>query len=299
MKVVLPKINRIFLTSVTVIQCFFAAILIAGCVKAGKFSILSLIVFAAFVCFTAFLTMKKKLWLPVAIYILTMPVILDTVVSGEHFAGLPEKPKGSFQELKVQRLVWPYISEMGYSYGLDVMDDLAYVKLSVSSKSLWEDFFPAVEAKYGDYAGEIYNRYTELSMESQKRKVIPEIGSDFCDYVFAPVTTELNFFGHTGSFNGENYNDLKHRMGEFGRVYYHFGFAAFAIIVALGLLSMFVNKSFPGVKISIVAFLLVAIISLYDIFFVLRGFDYKNAAPITLIWALYWCGALRGKNADC
>ncbi len=299
MKEAVSKINRIYLIAVTSVQAVLAVVLLITSIKDKTASLLSLLFVAAVIFAVSFFLMKKnKMWICVAIFVLTMPVVMDSAVSKDHFAGLPNGPKGTIEEIKVQRLVWPYISEMGYSYGLDVMDDEAYIKLAISSESLWKDFFPAVESQFGDYSQEIYKRYVELSLESQKRKLVPDILSDFADYFFAPIVTEFNFYGRPGSLNGKNYQAVKDRMGDFGRMYFHFGFAALVGVVLLGIINMLMNKGFPGVIVTVVSIALVVCNSLYSIFFPLRGFDYKNAVLISAVWGLYWCMAMRGKNAD-
>lgn len=300
-KSILAKVNKYYLVPVTLIQLILAIVLgTKTCInrEATYLNLLLMMVLIGFACFLVF--KRNKVWLLVALYIFTLPIVFDASICSENIMCLPGKPRGTMNELMMQRFVWPHISEMGYTYGLDLLDDNQYIELAVSPETLWTDFFPAIKGYFGIYSPEIYKRYFSISMGSMKRSVIPELITDCGKYVFSPVSAELALLGKIGNANGDDFERVIDRMGNIGRFYYHFGFAGFVGLVLIGIANRIVykEKAKVKVKVNLAVASLISLFTLYSVFFPLRGYDYKKAVWITVIYCLYICFGLRRLNAD-
>lgn len=300
MKECLCNINRIYLLAIAGIQSVCAIVWLIMKIGDGSISVLSLFSMIILVSVLGLLIFKKnKMWLLAVVFVLTMPQVLDTAVSAGHLAGLPDAPKGNVSQLMVQRFAWPYVSEMAYTYYLDLIDDAEVIRLSMSPEKMWDTFFPTMDGYFGIFAPEVYSKFTKTALQTYKTKILPATVGDFFSYYFSPVTTELNSRGIGLNNNGNNFNVFTNGTGAFGRFYFHFGFAAFAGLVVLSVISMAVNKSLPKGKIVLGMLVLNGIIATYDIICPLRGFDYRNGVLITLIWSFFLIYAMRDVNADC
>jgi len=257
------------------------------------FAMIILLVFLGFFFFK-----NKKTWILAVIFVFTMPQILDTASAEGHFAGLPEAPKGSVSQLMVQRFAWPFVSEMGYTYYLDLIDDAEVLRLSMSTDKLWDTFFPAMEGYFGTFAPSVYSQFTKTALQTYKARIAPAVIGEFLEYYFTPVTTELNMYGLFSNNNGDNYAYFTENTGRFGRFYFHFGSAALAILIILAAVTMIAGRSCVDRKITMGVILLKTLVSLYCIFFPLRGFDYKNGALITILWCFYLIYVMRSADAD-
>ena len=287
MKAVLNLSNKYFFITVTALQTLCAIIWLVIKAKNGDLSVWGLVTVLSVVLLVTLPVFKdKKTVLLLSIFIFTLPTVLGTAASG-HLFGLPDKPAGSFEQLLVQRFVWPYNSEISYSYYLDVLPSDEITGLSKDAELLFTDLFPAVENKYHTYSPEVYKEYARRALESQKSKMLPDMLKEFAEYFFTPVTACANALGITGSADADAYSYFAEGTGKFGRFYMIFSGTAFVILAAFGIFTGILNKTVPGVKTTLICLMAVILITLYDFFFPVRGFDFRNGCLITLVWAVY------------
>ena len=300
MKEWLFGLNRIYLATVTAIQLLCAALWLTFRLLSGeKVSFLCLfIALVVIAAVGAFVFGKRKLWVVSVLFVFTMPQVFHTAATG-NIALLPDAPRGSIIKLSVQRFSWPNLYKMGYTYFIEGVDQDNVLNLTTSPEKLWDEFFPGIEAFYGDYSTEIYKVFVKTSMQSFKGEIVCDILWDFMDHFFAPFTTELNLAGiRSGSYSGDNYRDFTAGSRKIGSFYIHFGFASFVGLLILGILSAIARVRKPNIHGMLMCLEGMALISVYDIFFPLRGFDYKNAAWIMIIAGFYILYAMRDVNAD-
>lgn len=301
MKDKILSVNKIYFIVIALVQAILGIIWVV--LKAGKGHISPVSFFVGIVIIVGvsmlFMLRKGKvLWIALALYIITFPTVLDTISQTGHMALLPDKPAGNIYELCVQRFAWPNF------YGNDSLTDLSFLptgigmELSASPQGLWTKLFPAMEENLGsEEANTCYMEITKSIVSNNKKSITVDLVSDFLSYVAAPVIPVANLHGISGSYTGENYMDFVDGTGKLGRFYFYFGCVSWAVLLLLGILSCIV-KGLPGKKSFWFLFAIIVLMSLYNIFCPLRGFDYKNASIIVICWIFIVLLPIRRKNAD-
>lgn len=258
-------------------------------IKAVFLGVLPMLVVALLVGWRTQGEVKKGLW--VMLFLITYAPILHTAVGGStenaHIAGLPAAPRGNIYELLMQRFTWPFLSEFTESY--IVAGDPAYdfmPSIPLSAKEMWDTYFPAVEAFTP--AAELNATYLDLSKKGAmywKKANAINLLRDGCEYFFAPFTIEANLRGLPFSYSTENYADFAGSHLGFAKFYRLVCLGNLIVLGALAVLSAFTlcdkKKRRRGFR---TFFIVAAVVSLYCIFFPLRGFDYTNATYIIMAW---------------
>ena len=276
-------------------------------IKAVFLGVLPMLVVALLVGWRTQGEVKKGLW--VMLFLITYAPILHTAVGSStknsqdasvisasdndasfavsNVAGLPDAPRGNIYELLMQRFTWPFLPEFTESY--IVAGDPAYdfmPSIPLSAKEMWDTYFPAVEAFTP--AADLNATYLDLSKKGAmywKKANAINLLRDGCEYFFAPFTIEANLRGLPFSYSTENYADFAGSHLGFAKFYRLVCLGNLIVLGALAVLSYFTlcdkKKRRRGFR---TFFIVATVVSLYCIFFPLRGFDYTNATYIIMAW---------------
>lgn len=303
MKEKYTNLTKKYICIVSVVLAVCALIWLVMQAMQKKLSLLSvaglfcLIAIALFVVWAFHVDKKEALF--VVLFLVCQPFLLDTAVSGTHMLLLPDAPKGSFKELNVQRLSWPQIVDISAPYDME-LGYFADIQVTVTSpKMLWESFFPLAESKKS--AEELDYWYGEIVKEGVdygKTIVLKGVLKDFCSYAFANFSPEAHLDGLTGTYTGANYIDFGCAENLICRFYWHFAVACQPVLLLLTVASLLSRRK-PNAKTNLVLLAVILLVTIYDLYFPLRGFDYKNAGLIILCWQVFFLhntGVLNGRS---
>lgn len=298
MKEISTKTLKYFLYIVTAVQ--FVPAVIWTVIKAGmhEVSIPGIITTVIALIVFSFLFFEKKsvMWV-VFVYLLTLPCILQAGSSG-HLAGLPEAPAGSFKELCAQRFSWPYICDMGFLDDYTYPEEMDRLSLMTSPSTMWNLFFGEYREKLCESDYDILlNRIIETGLSSNKTDIGIRGIKDTLQYLFTPVTICMNMAGYPGYLAGRNMTAFRNGTGNLGRVYFSFSAVSFLILFVLGILNIFINRPGISFKSVLAGAFVVLFISLYNIFFTVRGFNYLNSSWIVMLWTVVALWPLGSENA--
>ena len=300
MRKLIKDINKYYLYIVTAVQAVLALIWLVLC-KHSSVSVLGIVSAGVVLCAVGFFFFSKGKMTKyvIAAYLLTFPLILDTAIAPGHLALLPGAPAGDIEELNIQRFAWPYLVRMSYFSKFDFLDETDIREASSSTDYLWNEFFPVMEANLDpEFLPEVYREVVKTALKSYNSVMAPALLRDFAYHIASPITPYINLCGAVGSLTGKNYNAFIRGTDGFGRVYFWFGLYSFLGLMVLGIVNFIADRRFVKVKTFVFGFISVAAISLYDMYFTLRGFDYKNTAWITIIYILLFLIPLRRENVD-
>ncbi len=300
MRKLIKDINRFYLYIVTAVQAVLALIWLILC-KHAVVSVLGIVSACAVLCAVGFFFLPKGKMTKyvIAAYLLTFPLILDTAIAPGHLALLPSAPAGNVEELNVQRFAWPYLVRMSYLSKFDFLDETDIREASSSTDYLWNEFFPVMEANLDpEFLPEVYREVVKTALKTYKSVMTPVLLRDLAYHIVSPITPYINLCGAKGSLTGKNYNAFILGTDGFGRIYFWFGLYSFLGLLILGVVNLFTDRRFVKVKTFVFGFITVAAISLYDMYFTVRGFDYKNTAWITILYILLFLIPLRRENVD-
>lgn len=232
------------------------------------------------------------------IYILTIPTVLDGAVSKGHIAGLPDAPEASFEELMVQRFVWPRFFEMTDFSEYDFASEGLALSLSASPELLYTDYFPLMRENLS--ADELSNEYKErvtFSLSSYKKAMAKEMSGEFAAYFFAPVSVVKESFFRLSTTNAyaRDYETFSDKSPMLSKIYMRFGCISFLVLTLLGMLSAVMNKEVKAKRV-VLSVICIGVIALYNLFFPVRGFDYQNSIVILFIYAMTIFRSLREHN---
>lgn len=200
---------------------------------------------------------------------------------------------------ELQRFVWPHFSEITYTFYLEQTgydSSVAHANY-LSSEYMWDTFVPSLYEHYGDAGKEVVERYVdEFGFTIRKKDNIIEWSKDILSYFFAPYTIMANEDGKGFSKTGKLYNEFT-KHGPLSSLYWRFSdmftafFTAYSVIGLVSLLFIKKVKRYVGMKLffnrfSLNALLFTLAFSLYVSFFTLRGFDYRNAVWMCIIWPI-------------
>ena len=260
--------------------------------------IVSIAAVTALVLFLSKRASNRAMIVAALIYFVTMPVVLDTVVSKGHVAGLPDTPKASIEELMVQRFVWPRFFEMTDFSEYDFASEGLALSLSASPELLYTDYYPLMRENLSDegLANE-YKKRISFALSSYKKAMAKETVSEFATYFFAPVSIVKESFSHLETTNlyARNYEAFSDKSPVLSKIYMRFGCISFLLLTLLGMLNTLLNKEVK-VKRVVISILCIGVITLYCLFFPVRGFDYKNTVIILLIYGMTVFRSLREHN---
>ena len=243
----------------------------------------------------------KKWFYTAAVYIITLPIVLDAALLSGSIAGLPKAPAAGFTKLCVQRFAWPYFYEMSGFDEIEYLPEGTALALSVSPKRLYTGLYPVIDANYPEgEAGQMYKDFTALALNTHKKDIALQAFREFTAYAFTPYSVIKDYISglECVSNNGDNYDEFTSGNRRLSRIYFYFSAFAFAFMTVTGLADLIVNREF-SLKRTLILTALVAVVSLYDIFFTVRGFDHRNSVLILLIWACIITAPLRRKDEDC
>lgn len=259
---------------------------------------------AVLVCFVTWGVLKEKgqRKILVALYLFSMPLLLDTAVSKGHIAGLPDAPVGTVQELALQRLAWPRLAYSSYYEYYDFLPEDFGLSVTTDSKVLWTDYFPVFDENVSrENKKIIYHELSKSIFSANKKAVIFEASGDFFDNAFAPFTPLANRLGKTGSRTGQNFYKFTDFPGArwaalLGSFYFNFGCISFLAVILLNssCLLMAKKKNVKGRVVLCGAG--IVLISLYNCYFTYRGFDYKNCGLIIILWFMSFYRADKGDD---
>ncbi len=260
--------------------------------------IVSIVAVTALVLFLSKRASNRAMIIAALIYFVTMPVVLDTAVSKDHIAGLPDTPKASIEELMVQRFVWPRFFEMTDFSEYDFASEGLALSLSASPELLYTDYYPLMRENLSDEG--LANEYKErisFALSSYKKAMAKETVSEFAAYFFAPVSIVKESFSHLETTNlyARNYEAFSDKSPVLSKIYMRFGCISFLLLTLLGMLNTLLNKEVK-VKRVVISVLCIGVITLYCLFFPVRGFDYKNTVIILLIYGMTVFRSLREHN---
>ena len=300
MRELFKDINKFYLYIVTALQVVMAFIwLIIR--KPERLSVLGIVSACVVLCAVGFffLSKEKKTKFVIAAYLLSFPLILDTAISKGHLALLPNAPVGSIEELNVQRFAWPYLAKISYFSRFDFLNEGIIREASSSTDYLWDEFFPIMEENIDpSFLPEVYREISKTALKSYKSIMAPVLLRDLAYHIFSPVTPYINLKGAYGSLTGQNYSAFISGTKGFGRVYFWFGSYSFLGLLVLGIVNFIADRRFIRVKTFVCGLAAVLFISLYDMYFTFRGFDYKNTAWIIILYALLFLIPLRRDDVD-
>ena len=260
--------------------------------------IVSITAVTALVLFLSKRASNRAMIVAALIYFVTMPVVLDTAVSKGHVAGLPDTPKASIEELMVQRFVWPRFFEMTDFSEYDFASEGLALSLSASPELLYTDYYPLMRENLSDEG--LANEYKErisFALSSYKKAMAKEMTSEFAAYFFSPVSLVKESFSHLETTNlyARNYEAFSDKSPVLSKIYMRFGCISFLLLTLLGMLNTLLNKEVK-VKRVVISILCIGVITLYCLFFPVRGFDYKNTVIILLIYGMTVFRSLREHN---
>ena len=301
MKSFLLSAQKYILLFVTALQLVLAAVwlvlrkpsvadLIIGIVSIAAVTALALFIFGK--------TSDKRLMAVAIVYVLTLPVVLDTAASKGNIAGFPAAPKASFEELMVQRFVWPRFFEMTDFSEYDFASEGLALSLSASPELLYTDYYPLMRENLSDEGlAYEYKERVSFALSSYKKAMAKEMISEFGTYFFAPVSIVKESFSHLETTNlyARNYEAFSDKSPAFSKIYMRFGCISFLVLTLLGMLNALLNKEVK-VKRVVISVLCIGVITLYCLFFPVRGFDYKNTVIILLIYGMTVFRSLREHN---
>lgn len=260
--------------------------------------IVSITAVTALVLFLSKRASNRAMIVAALIYFVTMPVVLDTAVSKGHIAGLPDAPKASFEELMVQRFAWPRIFEMTDFPEYDFASESLSLSLSASPELLYTDYYPLMRENISKEDLPIeYGERISFGLSSHKKIIAGEIASEFSTYFFAPVSLVKESFSYLKTTNlyARNYGSFSDKSPMLSKIYMRFGCISLLLLTLLGMLTTLMNKEVK-VKRVVISVLCIGIITLYCLFFPVRGFDYKNTVIILLIYVMAVFRSLREHN---
>lgn len=242
---------------------------------------------------------ERKQALFIMLFLVCQPFLLDAAVSGKHMCLLPDAPKGTITQLNVQRFAWPQIVDVSAPYDME-LGYFADIQVTVTSpKMLWESFFPLAESKKStEELSYWYKEIVKEGVDYSKTIVAKGILKDFASYAFANFSPEFHLSGLTGTYTGDNYISFGAASRFFERFYWHFAVASQVGLLLLSIASL-IGKRKPSKKVNLSCLILILAVTLYDIYFPLRGFDYKNAGLIILCWQIIFLhntGVLDGRS---
>ena len=260
--------------------------------------IVSIVAVTALVLFLSKRASNRAMIIAALIYFVTMPVVLDTAVSKGHIAGFPDTPKASIEELMVQRFVWPRFFEMTDFSEYDFASEGLALSLSASPELLYTDYYPLMRENLSNEG--LANEYKErisFALSSYKKAMAKETVSEFAAYFFAPVSIVKESFSHLETTNlyARNYEAFSDKSPVLSKIYMRFGCISFLLLTLLGMLNTLLNKEVK-VKRVVISVLCIGVITLYCLFFPVRGFDYKNTVIILLIYGMTVFRSLREHN---
>ena len=245
--------------------------------------------------------LSKKWLYTAAVYLMTLPIVLDAALLSGSIAGLPKAPAAGFTKLCVQRFAWPYFYEMGGFDENEYFPDGTALVLAVSPKHLYTDLYPVIDANYSKSdAEQMYKDYISLALDTHKKDIAMRAFREFAAYASTPYSVIKDYLSGLGcvSNNGDNYDEFVAGNRSVARMYFYFSTIAFAFMTVTGFADLVINK-----EISLKRFLsgaaFVTLVSLYNIFFTVRGFDHRNSVLILLVWACLIIAPLRRKDEDC
>ncbi len=301
MKSFLLSAQKYILLFVTALQLVLAVVwlvlrkphiidLLIGIVSVAAVTALTLLVFGK--------ALNKRLIVLAIVYVLTLPVVLDTAASKGHIAGLPDAPKASFEELMVQRFAWPRIFEMTNFPEYDFASESLSLSLSASPELLYTDYYPLMRENISKEDLPIeYGERISFGLSSHKKIIAGEIASEFSTYFFAPVSLVKESFSYLKTTNlyARNYGSFSDKSPMLSKIYMRFGCISLLLLTLLGMLTTLMNKEVK-VKRVVLSVLCIGVITLYNLFFPVRGFDYKNTVIILLIYVMAVFRSLREHN---
>lgn len=287
-----------FIMAITLIQVVFAIIWIIMNAAAGKTTVFGIIYFLAFLVLSVlvFLVGKRTAAFILA-YIISMPLVLHTMTSDGHVLGMPEAPAGDIKQLFVQRLAWPELRGMEELYDAPDWANGLLVAATCDPKAMWTELFPEVETHMGPSE---LNRISEsainYALANNKRGIVLSAAAEGVSYVFSPVAVLYNLSGSDGSRSGINYAEFVSLMPKLFGFYFKFGCIAWIFALLTGLFSVFTSQ---GRKHIIGCFLILLLFVFYNLFFPVRGFDYKNSVYIIVTWLFFLSGSVRREDVNC
>ena len=260
--------------------------------------IVSIAAVTALVLFLLKEKFDKRYVVLILVYVLSMPVVLDTAASKGHIAALPDAPKASMEELMVQRFVWPRFFEMTDFSEYDFASEGLALSLSASPELLYTDYYPLMrENLSGDALSGEYKGRVSFALSSYKKAMAKEMTAEFAAYFFAPVSIVKESFSylHVTNAYARNYEVFSDKAPLLSKIYMRFGCISFLVLTVLGMLVSIINKEVKAKRV-VLSVLFIGAITLYNLFFPVRGFDHKNSIVILLIYAMVVFRSMREHN---
>jgi len=260
--------------------------------------IVSITAVTALVLFLSKRASNRAMIVAALIYFVTMPVVLDTAVSKGHIAGLPAAPEASIEELMVQRFVWPRFFEMTDFSEYDFASEGLALSVTASPELLYTDYFPLMRENLSSEAlAHEYKERVSFAFSSYKKAMAKEMTSEFGAYFFSPVSLVKESFSYLETTNlyARNYETFSDNSPVLSKIYMRFGCISFLFLILLGMLTALVNKEVKVKKV-VLSILCIGVITLYNLFFPVRGFDYKNTVIILMIYAPVIFRSMREHN---
>ncbi len=304
MKKIIDLLHKYVFVAVTLIQAVLATIWFGSAKLTFLKAFIGFVSVAAVVVLMLSVTKRKigKKWFyTAAVYIITLPIVLDAALLSGNIAGLPKAPVAGFNKLCVQRFAWPYFYEMGGFEGNDFFEAGTALVLSISPKYLYTDLFPVIDANYPeDEARQIYKGFVTRALGMHKKDNAVQAFCEFTAYAFTPYSVIKDYMSGLGcvSNNGDNYDEFTAGNRRLSSIYFRFAAFAFVFLTVTGLANTIVNKAF-SLKRTLIGTGIVVLVSLYDIFFTVRGFDHRNSVLILLVWVCLIIAPLRRRDEDC
>lgn len=285
-----------FIAAVTLVQLVLGIIWLVNGAISGKASVAGIIYFAAFLVLAVvyYLAGSKEVGI-IVLYIISMPLVIHGLTSKEHIIGMPKAPAGSIEQLAVQRFAWPDLNGMREIEEYTEWPDGLLVGASSDPKFLWTDMFPKIESHLG--AAELKRlckQSVSNGLANNKRGILLDMAAEGGAYLFSPVTVVSGMILGNAGRTGADFDEFTEGYPKLFRFYFLFGCFSFAVIFILGVIANIACH----VKIKPVKpILLLIVIVLYNLFFTVRGFDYKNSVYIIAIWIYILTASLRRENA--
>lgn len=297
MKEAVLKTQKYFLYIVTSVQLVAAIAWTVIKSLNGEVSLMGILSTAVALLVFSFLAFgKDRLMWVVFAYLITLPMVLHTGATG-HIAGLPEGPQGSIKELAVQRFSWPFVYEMSYLNDYTYPDEMDRLSLMTSPATLKSQFFDYFKGILSDSEyDELCNRVIASGLDGHKREIVTESAREMLEYMASPITLCMNMWGYPGYLAGRNMELFQRGTGFMGRLYFKFSGICLLLMIVLGIVNLFTGSVRIKWKNLPAALLTVLFISLYNIFFTTRGFNYFNSVWILILWALPALKPLRSVN---
>ncbi|MCQ2519003.1 MAG: hypothetical protein MJ107_00585 [Lachnospiraceae bacterium] len=283
---------------ITAVQVVLALIWIVVNAVAGKTTVFGIVYFVSFLIISAVFLISGKRTVGIIIaYLISMPLILHGLTSDNHVFGMPEAPAGSAKQLVVQRLAWPELRGMNELYSVSGWADGLLFEATCDSRALWTKLFPEIESHMGrEELNRISNNAISDAVAFNKRGIVKGLITEGVGYAFTPISVLCNLCGTDGSRSGIYYSDFTSLLPQLFGFYFKFGCIAWIIIMLSGIFSFAVSRKKEKLGKYI---LIMALLIAYNLFFPVRGVDYKNSTYIIALWLFIFSGSVRRNNDYC